>query len=65
MSIYRINKMLYYYDNSSRKKAILLGYEVLELNIVSFDKISSGSFKVGDLKLFKKSVFKDLRLWDF
>ena len=54
--------MLYYYDNSSRKKAILLGYEVLELNIVSFDKISSGSFKVGDLKLFKKSVFKDLRL---
>jgi len=54
--------MLYYYDNYSIRKSILLGYKVLELKIVSSGKISPGTFKEGDLKLFKKSVLKDLRL---
>ena len=40
----------------------LLGYKVLELKIVSFGKISLGSFKEGVLKLFYKFVFKDILL---
>ena len=48
-----------------RRKVILLGYEVLELRIISFGKISFGSFKEGDLKLFNKFVFKDIVLWNF
>ena len=45
-----------------RGKLNLLGYKVLELKIVSFWKISLGSFKEGDLKLFNKFVFKDILL---
>ena len=52
-------------DWQFRGKLNLLGYKVLELKIVSFWKISLGSFKEGDLKLLKKFVFKDLLLWDF
>ena len=40
----------------------LLGFKVLELKIISFGKISLGSFKEGDLKLFNKFVFKDIVL---
>ena len=49
-------------DRQFRGKLNLLGYKLLELKIVSFGKISHGSFKVGDLKLFNKFVFKDLVL---
>ena len=43
-----------------RRKAILLGYKVLELRIVSFWEKSLGSSKKCDLKLFNKFVFKGL-----
>ncbi len=57
--------MLSHYDYLLRRKVILLGYKVLELKLVSFGKSSLESFKKGELKLFYKFVFKDLRLWDF
>ena len=41
-----------------RGKGILLGYKVLELRIVILGKISLGTFKKGDLKLFNKFVLK-------
>ena len=47
-------------DRQFREKLNLLGYKVLELKIVSFGKISLGSFKEGDLKLFNKFVFKEI-----
>ena len=49
-------------DRQFRGKLNLLGYKVLESKIVSFWKILLGSFKEGDLKLFNKSVFKDILL---
>ena len=42
-----------------RGKAILLGYKVLELKIVSLGKILLVNSREGDLKLFNKFVFKD------
>ena len=54
--------MFSHYDYLSRRKAILLGYKVLELKLVNFGKSSLESFKKGELKLFYKFVFKDLRL---
>ncbi len=57
--------MLSHYDYLSIRKIILLGYKVLELKLVSFGKSSLESFKKGELKLFYKFVFKDLRLWNF
>ena len=45
-----------------RGKLNLLGYKVLELEIISFGKISLGSFKSPSLKLFNKFVFKDILL---
>ncbi len=48
-----------------REKLNLLDYKVLELKIINFWEISLGSFKVDDLKLFNKFVFKDIELWDF
>ena len=45
-----------------RRKLNILGYKVLEFKIVSLGKISFGSFKEGDLKLFNKFVFKDILL---
>ena len=44
-------------DRQFRRKLSLLCYEVLELKIVSFWKISLGSFKEVDFKLFNKFVF--------
>ena len=49
-------------DRQFRGKLNLLGYKVLELKTVGFGKISLESFKEGDLKLFNKSVFKDILL---
>ena len=49
-------------DRQFRGNLNLLGYKVLELKIVSFWKISLGSFKEGDLKLFNKFIFKDILL---
>ena len=49
-------------DRQYRGKFNLLSYKVLELNIISFEKISLKSFKEGDLKLFNKFVFKDILL---
>ena len=49
-------------DMQSRRKVNLLVNKVLELKIVSFGKISLGSSKEGDLKLFNKFVFKDIVL---
>jgi len=49
-------------DRQFREKLNLLGYKVLELKIVSFGKISLGSFKESYLKLFNKFVFKDILL---
>ena len=49
-------------DRQFRGKLNLLDYEVLELKIVGFGKILLGSFKVGNLKLFNKFVFKDILL---
>ena len=57
--------MISYYENSSKRKEILLGYKVLGLKIVSFGKTILGCLKRGDLKLFNKKFFKDLSLWDF
>ena len=54
--------MISYYENSSRRKEILLGYKLLELKIVSFGKITLGCFNKGDFKLFNKNFFKDLVL---
>ena len=54
--------MISYYENSSIRKEILLGYKVLELKIVSFGKTIFGCFKRGDLKLLNKKFFKDLGL---
>ena len=45
-----------------RGKLNLLSYKVLKLKIVCNRKISLGSFKEVDLKLFNKFVFKDLVL---
>ena len=45
-----------------REKLKLLCYKVLELKIISFGKISLGSFKEGDLRLFNKFVFKEIEL---
>ena len=45
-----------------REKLKLLSYKVLELKIISFWKISLGSFKEGDLRLFNKFVFKEIEL---
>ena len=49
-------------DRQFNGKLNLLGYKVLELKIVSFGKISLGSFKEGDLKLLNKFVFRDILL---
>ena len=49
-------------DKQFRGKLHLLGYKVLELKIVSFGKISLGSFKEVDFKLLNKFVFKDILL---
>ena len=49
-------------DRQYRGKLNLSGYKVFELNIVGFWKISLGSFKERDLKLFNKFVFKDILL---
>ena len=54
--------MLSYYENSSRRKEILLGYKLLELKIFSFGKITLGFYNKGDFKLFNKNFFKDLVL---
>ena len=45
-------------DKQFRGKLHLLGYKVLELKIVSFGKISLGSFKEVDLKLFNKDILR-------
>ena len=47
-------------DSQFRGKLNLLGYKLLELKIVIFWKISLGSFKEVDFKLFNKFVFKDI-----
>ena len=49
-------------DSQFRGKLNLLVYKVLELKVFSFWKISLGSFKEGDLKLFNKFVFKEILL---
>ena len=54
--------MYSYYCNISIRKVILLGYKVLKLKIISIGKLSLGSFKESDFKLFNKSVFQYLRL---
>ena len=43
-----------------RENLNLLSYKILELKIVGFGKISLGSIKEVDLKLFNKFVFKDI-----
>tara|TARA_B100000900_G_scaffold228276_1_gene193810 strand:- start:297 stop:443 length:147 start_codon:yes stop_codon:yes gene_type:complete len=47
--------MISYYENSSMRKEVLLGFKVLELKIVSIGKTTLGCFKKGDLKLFNKN----------
>ena len=50
--------MISYYENFSIRIEILLGYKVLELEIVSFGKITLGCFKRGDLKLLNKKFLR-------
>ncbi len=58
---YMISKLIFNEGRNSqfRRKGFLLGYEVLELRIVSLGKISLGNCKEGDLKLFNKFVLKN------
>ena len=51
-----------YSNRQFRRKLDLLGYKVLKLKIISIGKLSLGSFKESDFKLFNKSVFQYLRL---
>ena len=52
--------MISYYENSSIRKEILLGYKVLELKIFILGKIILECFKKVDLNLFNKKFFLGL-----